>query len=516
MNRLTSASFGMSNIGQTNLNTYNEMGTVMYGYNANSSLTSMTRYGKKDVGFGVIDNLTYSYNGNQLNDIYDAVSDQHYDGAFEFKNNAVSLPLGAPEYGYDGCGSMTHDLNRGIAKIDYDLLGNPKRVQFFNGNVTEYVYSADGRRLKTTHRTAVSGIDVSLGQVHTLTASETMSKDSTVYYGDFIYDNNVFKQYNFADGYSSGVGSARYYHYYIRDHQGNNRVVATYNGTIEQTNHYYPYGGILSQSTNQGVQKYKYNEKELERMHGLDLYDYGARQQDPTIGMFTSMDPLCEKYYHISPYVHCAGNPIRYVDPYGEYIAMYDCGVQYRYNIEKESFIDNEGNIYNGYSEFIKTVTFCLKDLCRGEAGKTLVHDLATRIEGVGIIFNNISGEHERYYYKEDDIKSVIQFNPNQEVHGVTGTPILAHEMGHSLDRLNGTMLNDVWFHGYSENVTISERYAMHWENMIRAEHNLTLRQYYDIENSQGACYQFFKDKCISLYFDCKYPNNVNYRNKLI
>ena len=71
------------------------------------------------------------------------------------------------------------------------------------------------------------------------------------------------------------------------------------------------------------VQKYKYNGKEFDTMHGLNMYDYGARQQDPAVGMFTSMDPLCEKYYNISPYMYCAGNPIRYVDPtgmaYGDY-----------------------------------------------------------------------------------------------------------------------------------------------------------------------------------------------------
>ena len=86
---------------------------------------------------------------------------------------------------------------------------------------------------------------------------------------------------------------------------------------MAQTTHYYPYGGILSQSTNQGVQKYKYNGKEFDRTHGLDWYDYSARQYDPASGRFTSMDPLCEKYYNISPYSYCAGNPIRYVDPDG-------------------------------------------------------------------------------------------------------------------------------------------------------------------------------------------------------
>ena len=33
----------------------------------------------------------------------------------------------------------------------------------------------------------------------------------------------------------SNIDSTSYFHYYIRDHQGNNRVVAKYDGTIEQT-----------------------------------------------------------------------------------------------------------------------------------------------------------------------------------------------------------------------------------------------------------------------------------------
>ena len=94
----------------------------------------------------------------------------------------------------------------------------------------------------------------------------------------------TLRHYYFAGGGATTV------HYYIRDHQGNNRVAAKYDGTIEQSTHYYPYGGILSQSTNQGVQKFKYNGKEFDTMHGLNMYDYVARQQDPAVGMFTSME----------------------------------------------------------------------------------------------------------------------------------------------------------------------------------------------------------------------------------
>jgi len=52
-------------------------------------------------------------------------------------------------------------------------------------------------------------------------------------------------------------------------------------------------------------------------MHGLDTYDYGARGYYAALGSFMTVDPLAEKYYSISPYAYCAGNPVRYIDPDG-------------------------------------------------------------------------------------------------------------------------------------------------------------------------------------------------------
>ena len=48
--------------------------------------------------------------------------------------------------------------------------------------------------------------------------------------------------------------------------------------------------------------RYQYSGKEFDRMNGLDLYDFHARQYDPVLGRFTTPDPLSEKYYHLSPY----------------------------------------------------------------------------------------------------------------------------------------------------------------------------------------------------------------------
>ena len=59
------------------------------------------------------------------------------------------------------------------------------------------------------------------------------------------------------------------------------------------------------------------NGKELDRTHGLDWYDYGARNYDAIVPMFTSLDPHCESYYNVSPYVYCHNNPIMLIDPNG-------------------------------------------------------------------------------------------------------------------------------------------------------------------------------------------------------
>ena len=47
---------------------------------------------------------------------------------------------------------------------------------------------------------------------------------------------------------------------------------------------------------NAGVQPFKYNGKELDLMHGLNTYDYGARQYYSVIPIWDRVDPLAEKY----------------------------------------------------------------------------------------------------------------------------------------------------------------------------------------------------------------------------
>ncbi len=68
---------------------------------------------------------------------------------------------------------------------------------------------------------------------------------------------------------------------------------------------------------NTGNTDYLYTGKESQNaLFGINWYDSGARFQT-TDGIFTGIDPLAEKYYHLSPYAYCAGNPVNLVDPSG-------------------------------------------------------------------------------------------------------------------------------------------------------------------------------------------------------
>ena len=112
--------------------------------------------------------------------------------------------------------------------------------------------------------------------------------------------------------------------YFITDHLGSTRVVLDNFGSVLERYDYYPYGEIVPVSVaSSGNTDYLYTGKESQNaLFGINWYDSAARFQT-TDGIFTSIDPLAEKYYHISPYAYCAGNPVNLVDPQGDSTTVY-------------------------------------------------------------------------------------------------------------------------------------------------------------------------------------------------
>jgi len=141
---------------------------------------------------------------------------------------------------------------------------------------------------------------------------------------NYIYQDGTLSQILFDGGYITIGDSIAEYHYYVTDHLGNNRKVIKENGNDVQINDYYPFGTIMATSIWGDTQRYKYNGKELDRMNGLDWLDYGARHYDAALGRFSTMDPLAEKYYEVSPYAYCHNNPVNRVDPDGRKVIAAD------------------------------------------------------------------------------------------------------------------------------------------------------------------------------------------------
>ena len=253
--------------------------------------------------------MSASGDGHQRNKIrknlyYDTATGSARNGCFKFKD-AVQQDN---EYAYDANGNLTKDLNKGIAGISYNCLNLPGAVTFIDGNQITYTYAADGTKLRTVHGIGGAGT-------------------TTDYCTNVIYENGTAKFLLTEEGYVS-LNNLRY-HYCLKDHQGNVRMTIYRDETarkrrVEETNHYYPFGGVFVSTTN--VQPYKYNGKEYDANKGLNWHDYGARYYDAALGRFTTADRFADKYHSLSPYQYGANNPVGNIDVNGDSIVVLNHG----------------------------------------------------------------------------------------------------------------------------------------------------------------------------------------------
>jgi RHS repeat-associated protein len=187
----------------------------------------------------------------------------------------------------------------------------PDTIQFVAGHQNYYTYDASGKKLEVQNITSRNILNLPQDTITRLVSSTKLTTD---YCGDAIYQNDTLKEVLTPEGYwQNGL-----YYYYLKDHQGSTREVLRQDNTVMEYSDYYPDGIRFESSTsNSAALPYRYNGKELEAMNGLNEYDYGARRRETGIPVWKTMDPLAEKYYGMSPYAYCAGNPINRIDPDG-------------------------------------------------------------------------------------------------------------------------------------------------------------------------------------------------------
>jgi len=306
-----------------------------FGYDKHGNIN----YFQRQSGNTTVDYFSYpAFNGNQIKGIFDYAGTQNSYSIKEYQDkNHVNGATN--EMDYDANGNLKKDLDRDIVTIQYNLLNLPEIIQFKNGNQIKNLYDAGGQKLRSDYFTQLVVLSAPLTEGQTLQQNyiaDVVDQNGTLYVGNKEYkftgnQSGVYtlNQVHNPEGYVYFQGSPMY-NYFRRDHLGNIREVwqANMNLTVQRTN-YYPSGLPWNSATGTGagVQNKKYNGKEFVEMHGLDTYDYGTRGYYAAMGRFTTVDPLCEKYYSISPYAYCLGNPVNAIDPDGR--EVYKLGFSY-------------------------------------------------------------------------------------------------------------------------------------------------------------------------------------------
>ena len=238
--------------------------------------------------------------------------------------------------------------------IRYNMLNLPDTVQFRNGSAIVNYYTADGKRTGSKYLTPQTTVVIPAGQTFGSTSgtaamsSHVTARRGSLEYAGADFESDTLIRIHNGDGYLDF--SEQDFRYFVRDYQGNIRTVygsavakltpvetpfsSTIRGAIGgdkppirpkpiehtvtyQRMQYYPFGLPYEAHYQPEEQPYKYGGKEFIELHDYDSYDFDARMYYPALCRFTTMDPLCEKYYSISPYAYCNNNPVKYVDPDG-------------------------------------------------------------------------------------------------------------------------------------------------------------------------------------------------------
>ena len=231
--------------------------------------------------------------------------------------------------------------------------------------------------------------------------------------------------------------------YYTTDHLGSSSYLTNDLGQTTQIIAYMPYGEdwVNRNFTQNFRSNYKYNGKEKDPESGY--YNYGARYYGGNLPIWLSVDPLSDKYPHLTPYAYCAGNPIMLVDPDGREIWITgDDGNSYQY--KKGNLYTKDGERYNGNDKYANQVKSDLNHLKKTGYGQ-YVKDIESS-NNIHTI-QNTSGENSSTPNDEEKAHdgtgtgSLIKYNPyNSQGPDDERPPFvgLAHEISHSYDADNG------------------------------------------------------------------------------
>ena len=220
----------------------------------------------------------------------------------------------AVSFAHDSFARMTTDAEAGLS-IAYNAFNQPETISSGNTLQAKYTYLSDG--------TKVSALDA--------------SGAGLVYRGPFTYRRSsggtlTFESAPFDRGRLTEVGTR----YHVTDHLGSVRAVIDGNASTTtyplagfySVNDFAPFGtkstssassylSLASTGSTVSLRDGFTGQEDQGPDFGVGYSDFGARQYSPSISRWLVPDPMGEKYYDVSPYAYCAGNPVNLVDPGG-------------------------------------------------------------------------------------------------------------------------------------------------------------------------------------------------------
>ncbi len=108
-------------------------------------------------------------------------------------------------------------------------------------------------------------------------------------------------------------------YFYHPDHLGSSSWITYSDGSAVQHLYYLPWGeDFVDQRSTSWNSMYTFSAKEKDTETGYSYF--GSRYYSSDLSIRLSVDPMAAKYPSLSPYVYCANNPLKYIDPNGEAI----------------------------------------------------------------------------------------------------------------------------------------------------------------------------------------------------
>lgn len=262
----------------------------LVSYDKNGNILQLKRHD--------IDDLSYTYDGNQLLSVADAGTNAGFNDG----------NTNGDDYEYWNDGNLKKDKNKGISNIIYNsFLKKVSRVEFTNGDWMNFYYDGAG----------------------TLLRRKLSNNDVWTYVDELVIKNGEVYQLNHDEGRATydAINDHWTYEYDYRDHLGNLRlslrdsmaapVSSVYKPPVfTQVHETDPWGMQIGQISfeQNSINNIKFQSQEKINDFGLDINFFKYRINDPLIGRFWQIDPLSEKYVHNSVYAFSENKVTRHIE----------------------------------------------------------------------------------------------------------------------------------------------------------------------------------------------------------